>query len=65
MHPSVMLLSASAAFVAAESILMTEVFVIPIRPETFDWSADGKRHQLVRLACPTLVLTVKNAQYRN
>lgn len=29
--------------VAAESILMTEVFVIPIRPEIFDWSADGKK----------------------
>ncbi|XP_032680105.1 alpha-sarcoglycan isoform X2 [Odontomachus brunneus] len=45
MHPSVMLLSASAAFVAAESILMTEVFVIPIRPETFDWNADGHTDQ--------------------
>lgn len=45
MQPSVIiLLSALAAFAAAESILMTEVFVIPIRPETFDWSADGKRH---------------------
>lgn len=54
MHPSVMLLSALAAFVAAESILMTEVFVIPIRPETFDWSADGKRHTIqFRFTCPT------------
>ncbi|KOX69867.1 Epsilon-sarcoglycan [Melipona quadrifasciata] len=29
------------AFANGESILMTEVFVIPIRPETFDWSGDG------------------------
>lgn len=42
MHPNVILLPTLVAFVAAESILMTEVFVIPIRPETFDWSADGK-----------------------
>ncbi|XP_025163037.1 epsilon-sarcoglycan isoform X1 [Harpegnathos saltator] len=45
MHPSVILLSASATFVAAESILMTEVFVIPIKPETFDWSTDGHTDQ--------------------
>jgi len=32
MHPSIILLSTLVAFVAAESILMTEVFVIPIRP---------------------------------
>lgn len=37
------LLSLAVAFASAESILTTEVFVIPIRPETFDWSSgDGK-----------------------
>ncbi|OAD56510.1 Epsilon-sarcoglycan [Eufriesea mexicana] len=30
---------------SAESILMTEVFVIPIRPETFDWSEDARSDQ--------------------
>lgn len=45
MHPSVILLSTLVAFVATESILMTEVFVIPIRPEIFDWSADGHSDQ--------------------
>lgn len=44
------------AFVAAESILMTEVFVIPIRPETFDWSADGKDTYI------QLILTFFNRQ---
>ncbi|CAL7938211.1 unnamed protein product [Xylocopa violacea] len=34
-----------AAFACAESILMTEVFVIPIRPETFDWSSDARTDQ--------------------
>ncbi|KZC15013.1 Epsilon-sarcoglycan [Dufourea novaeangliae] len=47
MLPCVMLLSSLATVVAfAESILMTEVFVIPIRPETFDWSTgDGQTDQ--------------------
>ncbi|XP_070154445.1 alpha-sarcoglycan isoform X3 [Polyergus mexicanus] len=45
MHPNVILLPTLVAFIAAESILMTEVFVIPIRPETFDWSADGHSDQ--------------------
>ncbi|XP_076547006.1 sarcoglycan alpha isoform X2 [Osmia lignaria lignaria] len=36
---------AVAAFASAESILMTEVFVIPIRPETFDWREDGRYDQ--------------------
>ncbi|KAL0122438.1 hypothetical protein PUN28_007276 [Cardiocondyla obscurior] len=45
MHPNVILLSTLVAFAAAESILMTEVFVIPIRPETFDWNADGHSDQ--------------------
>ncbi|KAH0956314.1 hypothetical protein HN011_008086 [Eciton burchellii] len=45
MHPSVILLSTLVAFVAAESILMTEVFVIPITPDIFDWSADGHSDQ--------------------
>lgn len=44
MYPSVILLATLMAFVVAESILMTEVFIIPIRPETFDWSPDGKKH---------------------
>lgn len=35
--------SLMTAFANCESILMTEVFVIPIRPETFDWSGDGKK----------------------
>ena len=35
--------SLMTAFANGESILMTEVFVIPIRPETFDWSGDGKK----------------------
>ncbi|KAG7189986.1 hypothetical protein KM043_006144 [Ampulex compressa] len=39
------LLSALTAFASAETILMTEVFVIPIRPETFDWSTDGRSDQ--------------------
>lgn len=34
-----------AAFASAESILMTEVFVIPIRPETFDWISDAQSDQ--------------------
>lgn len=33
------------AFVNAESILMTEVFIIPIKPETFDWNDDGKKER--------------------
>ncbi|KAK2588062.1 hypothetical protein KPH14_004127 [Odynerus spinipes] len=45
MHQSVPILLALAAFACAENILMTEVFVIPIRPETFDWSPDGKYDQ--------------------
>ncbi|XP_076165424.1 sarcoglycan alpha [Ptiloglossa arizonensis] len=40
------LLSLAVAFASAESILTTEVFVIPIRPETFDWSSgDGRSDQ--------------------
>ncbi|XP_017892583.1 alpha-sarcoglycan isoform X2 [Ceratina calcarata] len=34
-----------AAFASAESVLMTEVFVIPIRPETFDWISDARSDQ--------------------
>ncbi|XP_076677942.1 sarcoglycan alpha isoform X2 [Andrena cerasifolii] len=46
MLPIAVVLSLSVAFVSAESILMTEVFVIPIRPETFDWSSnDGRSDQ--------------------
>lgn len=41
----VMLLLAIVAFVNAESILMTEVFIIPIKPETFDWNDDGKEER--------------------
>ncbi|XP_076295450.1 sarcoglycan alpha isoform X1 [Lasioglossum baleicum] len=45
----IMMLSLSAAMVlaaAAEDILTTEVFVIPIRPETFEWnSGDGRADQ--------------------
>lgn len=41
----VMLLLAIVAFANAESILMTEVFIIPIKPETFDWSDDGKKER--------------------
>lgn len=36
---------AVSAFASTESILMTEVFVIPIRPETFDWRDDGRYNQ--------------------
>ncbi|CAK9794779.1 SGCE [Anthophora plagiata] len=36
---------AATAFASAESILMTEVFVIPIRPETFQWSGDARSDQ--------------------
>lgn len=42
MYPRVILLSTVMAIVTSKSILMTEVFIIPIRPEIFDWSADGK-----------------------
>ncbi|XP_053976886.1 epsilon-sarcoglycan isoform X2 [Hylaeus volcanicus] len=46
MLPGVALLSLTVAFASAESILTTEVFVIPIRPETFDWSSgDGRSDQ--------------------
>nr|XP_012222789.1 PREDICTED: alpha-sarcoglycan isoform X2 [Linepithema humile] len=45
MYPSIILLSTMMATITAESILMTEVFVIPIRPEIFDWSADGHSDQ--------------------
>lgn len=41
----VMLLLAIVAFVNAESILMTEVFIIPIKPETFDWNDDARFDQ--------------------
>ncbi|XP_050594545.1 alpha-sarcoglycan isoform X1 [Bombus affinis] len=41
----VVALSLMTAFANAESILMTEVFVIPIRPETFDWSGDARTDQ--------------------
>ncbi|XP_033308238.1 epsilon-sarcoglycan isoform X3 [Bombus vosnesenskii] len=41
----VVALSLMTAFANAESILMTEVFVIPIRPETFDWSGDARSDQ--------------------
>ncbi|KAF3425724.1 hypothetical protein E2986_11017 [Frieseomelitta varia] len=37
--------SLMTAFANGESILMTEVFVIPIRPETFDWSGDVRSDQ--------------------
>lgn len=36
---------AVSAFASTESILMTEVFVIPIKPETFDWRDDGRYDQ--------------------
>lgn len=50
MLPIAVVLSLSVAFVGAESILMTEVFVIPIRPETFDWSSnDGKEGKATQL----------------
>lgn len=42
MHRHVGILTILTTFACAENILMTEVFVIPIRPETFDWSPDGK-----------------------
>ncbi|XP_076240253.1 sarcoglycan alpha isoform X2 [Calliopsis andreniformis] len=46
MFPVAVVLSLTVAFASAESILMTEVFVIPIRPETFDWSSgDGRADQ--------------------
>lgn len=45
MLSNVMLLLAIVAFVNAESILMTEVFIIPIKPETFDWNDDGKKER--------------------
>ncbi|XP_043247899.1 alpha-sarcoglycan isoform X1 [Colletes gigas] len=46
MLPGVALLSLAMTFASAESILTTEVFVIPIRPETFDWSSgDGRSDQ--------------------
>lgn len=44
MLPAVAVLLATAIGPAiGESIRTTEVFVIPVRPETFEWSsADGK-----------------------
>ncbi|XP_020284392.1 alpha-sarcoglycan isoform X1 [Pseudomyrmex gracilis] len=45
MHPSVIFFVTLMGLVAPENILMTEVFVIPIRPEIFDWSADGYSDQ--------------------
>ncbi|XP_046828684.1 epsilon-sarcoglycan isoform X2 [Vespa crabro] len=45
MHRHVEILIILTTFACAENILMTEVFVIPIRPETFDWSPDGKYDQ--------------------
>ncbi|KAF7382697.1 hypothetical protein HZH66_013099 [Vespula vulgaris] len=46
MHRHVGILTILTTFACAENILMTEVFVIPIRPETFDWSPDeGKYDQ--------------------
>ncbi|XP_033321096.1 sarcoglycan alpha isoform X1 [Megalopta genalis] len=42
----IMVLSLLMEFAGAENILITEVFVIPIRPETFEWSnADGRADQ--------------------
>ncbi|XP_071866994.1 sarcoglycan alpha isoform X7 [Bombus fervidus] len=41
----VVALSLMTTFANAESILMTEVFVIPIGPETFDWSGDARTDQ--------------------
>ncbi|XP_015179131.1 PREDICTED: epsilon-sarcoglycan isoform X3 [Polistes dominula] len=45
MHPYVGVLIILTTFANAENILMTEVFVIPIRPETFNWNPDGKYDQ--------------------
>ncbi|KAI4488282.1 hypothetical protein M0804_005130 [Polistes exclamans] len=45
MHLYVGVLIILATFACAENILMTEVFVIPIRPETFNWNPDGKYDQ--------------------
>lgn len=45
MLSNVVMLLAIVAFVNAESILMTEVFIIPIKPETFDWNDDGKKER--------------------
>lgn len=39
----VVALSLMTAFANGKNISMTEVFVIPIRPETFNWSGDGKK----------------------
>lgn len=51
----VVALSLMTAFANTESILMTEVFVIPIRPETFDWSGDGKKVTRSRTMTPMRV----------
>ncbi|XP_043788867.1 alpha-sarcoglycan-like isoform X5 [Apis laboriosa] len=45
MLSNVVMLLAIVAFVNAESILMTEVFIIPIKPETFDWNDDARSDQ--------------------
>lgn len=43
----VTLLSSSALLIDAESILTSQVFIIPIRPDTFDWNVNGKRTTLL------------------
>lgn len=38
----VFLLAAAAAVVRAETVRVSQVFVIPIGPELFDWNVDGE-----------------------
>ncbi|XP_043268170.1 epsilon-sarcoglycan isoform X2 [Venturia canescens] len=43
MYSSVLLLGLFTAFASSEIIQVSEVFVIPVGPDLFDWSVDSKR----------------------